>query len=498
MKHRMIVAALFAVVFVCAFALPLSGFAQETVTAPKLNVQIPGLDFTASPIVRNGNQLMIPFLSQYISAVNRYLVGASIIAAAIMIVYGGFLYIAGSTRGDVGRGKEKIQDAVVGLILILCTYIILYTVNSNLTKLRAITVTSIPREEYTTIFKNGDMTPADHEKIGGPPPPNADTGSTPLPPPTDVMLPEGGTQLAGSDTAFGKMCGADPTIKIPEARPCANLEDCYQKFCSSSGAPKGGPIKELPGFPKDEDIKKFDYFPHDAAAQISQYGIAFIPVNGLGPSTKKKISETKVLNFSGVSGGKRITYYSQDGAGMLPAAHDAFIRAGQIAKSKGYFIIPQDTTRTMAGQVGPFCQRVHDLREKGESGTQGLALPGYSSHQFGLAFDGVLAKLNDDGTFQVVTTGGPICDGKGVFNNEIDHAVLYGLENARLFQSIMSAAGFKRLCSEMWHFDYLGVYASDCGECFFPPKYREDMGNCKGKIQYCKDHPTEGSCKELK
>ncbi|MFA5935444.1 MAG: hypothetical protein WC787_01125 [Patescibacteria group bacterium] len=492
MKRRTLFAGLFVLAFACTLALPISGSAQTTIIAPRLNVPIPGLDFTQHPATRDGNKLTIPFLAAYVGAFYKYLVGVSAIAAAIMIVYGGFLYIAGTSLGDVGRGKAKIRDALIGLMLILGSYILLWTLNAGLVEFKGLTVTVISRESASWILKNGDMSPTDHERLGGPISGSADTGSVPLPVPTDASLPSGEVPLTGSDTAFGKMCGKDASINVPEARPCADREGCYQKYCVGSAK-----IEEVAGFPKDEQIKKFDYFPKDAGGQISEYGIAFIGSSGMFPGVTKRVSDAKVLSFSGGTvGGKKVTYYDQDGKGMLPDAHEALIRAGKIAKSKGYFIIPQDMTRTMTAQVTAFCARVKQLKDEGKPGTGGLALPGGSSHQFGYALDAVLAKLNDDGTFEIVTNGGPVCDAKsGV--NEIDNAVAYGLENARLFQAIMAQAGFKRLCSEMWHFDYKGVYSSDCGECFFPPKMREDLLNCKGRVRYCKEHSTEGSCKEL-
>ncbi|MFA5935445.1 MAG: hypothetical protein WC787_01130 [Patescibacteria group bacterium] len=98
--------------------------------APKLNVTIPGLVFSEKAIVDNGF-IQIPFFAQYVAAVYKLLVVISAIAAAIMIVYGGFLYIVGATGAKVRKGKTVIVDAVIGLMLVLGAYIILQTVNQD-------------------------------------------------------------------------------------------------------------------------------------------------------------------------------------------------------------------------------------------------------------------------------------------------------------------------------------------------------------------------------
>src|SRR5262249_21745615 len=55
----------------------------DQLVIPKLNVDIPGLQFaTVAP--STGGKLQIPFLAQYIAAVYHYLLGISVIAAAVM------------------------------------------------------------------------------------------------------------------------------------------------------------------------------------------------------------------------------------------------------------------------------------------------------------------------------------------------------------------------------------------------------------------------------
>lgn len=97
---------------------------------PQLNVAIPGLSFSQN-LINRGGFLEVPFLSQYIAAAYKYLIGVSAIAAAIMIVYGGFLYIVSSTGATASKGKTYIVDAAIGLVILLGAYTILQTVNPD-------------------------------------------------------------------------------------------------------------------------------------------------------------------------------------------------------------------------------------------------------------------------------------------------------------------------------------------------------------------------------
>jgi hypothetical protein len=115
----------------CATTTPTEGATIE-LTTPKLNIPIPGLSFAEKILVKEGEVAKIPYIAQYVTAWARYLFGASIVAAAVMVVYGGFLYILGSTMVSIKRGKEVIQDALIGLFLVLACFVVLGTFNDSL------------------------------------------------------------------------------------------------------------------------------------------------------------------------------------------------------------------------------------------------------------------------------------------------------------------------------------------------------------------------------
>ncbi|MDQ7814602.1 MAG: pilin [Patescibacteria group bacterium] len=119
---------------------------------PKLNVPIPGLTFSSDIQVTQNEKIAIPFLAQYITALIKYFIGIVLIATAIMLVYGGFLYIIGTTSGDVQKGKEKIKDALFGLGLVMGSYTLLNMVIPNFSKsLKPIEIQYVQPEKFDVL-----------------------------------------------------------------------------------------------------------------------------------------------------------------------------------------------------------------------------------------------------------------------------------------------------------------------------------------------------------
>jgi hypothetical protein len=144
--------------------------AEDTrqLVVPKLNIKIPGLVFaTESPVVKCEGTLKcisIPFLAQYIAAFFKILLGIGLVATALMIIYGGFLYVLGSTGLQVSDAKKKIVDALVGLAILIGAYLILMNINPQSVTLKGIQIPSVSLSEQqflemtqnTTIATMGD------------------------------------------------------------------------------------------------------------------------------------------------------------------------------------------------------------------------------------------------------------------------------------------------------------------------------------------------------
>lgn len=118
---------------------------QPMLSVPEPSIEVPGLYFTALPSVSEG-KVTIPFIAQYVAAFYRYLIGLSMVVAAVMLVYGGFLYVVGSTTGSVQSSKEIIKNSLAGLILILCSFMLLNIVNPDAAKLKPLAVNVVTRD----------------------------------------------------------------------------------------------------------------------------------------------------------------------------------------------------------------------------------------------------------------------------------------------------------------------------------------------------------------
>ncbi|MFA4953936.1 MAG: hypothetical protein WC641_01335 [Patescibacteria group bacterium] len=455
--------------------------AQAAYFIPKL-ASLPSLDLSKYPIVQQGKTLSIPFLAIFISEIYRLALGVGIIAAAVMLVWGGFRYIVGSTLSDVTRAKQIITDAIVGLVLLFCGYALLQILNPQLTNLKPLQIEQIS-PHVLAIMAAGDTTPADVDtknipkanKVLGPSAlqkivPEVNKGGTaaaaPVPEgPTSqaggAPAPEGGAIQGGdipkgSTAGEGKTpipwgvtdkygnegCASSPYTYTTTRAKCGSKEDCANKYCTQDS-------NELPdNFPDVTKLANFAEFPgakravgavktDEARAQIEQFGI-FLSGRPCFPKCK--------LSGQGA--------YAPEGIFLRPEVKAALLKAGQIAKSKGYYLRIVDAGRTFALHKMAFCQRV----KSGSLG--GLTPPGGSPHNSGVAVDVMLSKLDGDYEMPLTPVG---------LNQQVEVAKSLGVNNVFILQDIMAQAGFRRMCQELWHFDYGGVYGLDCFRCVFPP-----------------------------
>ncbi|MBI5077035.1 hypothetical protein HZB94_01500 [Candidatus Falkowbacteria bacterium] len=85
--------------------------------------------------------LNIPWIAMYIGAAYRYAVVLGSILAVFMIMLGGVVYsLAGINQNMVKTGRDFISGAVIGLILLLGSYILLNTINPNFISLKPVKI----------------------------------------------------------------------------------------------------------------------------------------------------------------------------------------------------------------------------------------------------------------------------------------------------------------------------------------------------------------------
>jgi len=71
----------------------------------------------------------------YIPGVIKLVIGLAGGIAVIMIMVGGVEYITSATGMGKSDGKDRIYNAIIGLVLVISAYTILFTINPNLVKL---------------------------------------------------------------------------------------------------------------------------------------------------------------------------------------------------------------------------------------------------------------------------------------------------------------------------------------------------------------------------
>ncbi|MFA6295636.1 MAG: pilin [Candidatus Paceibacterota bacterium] len=80
----------------------------------------------------------------YVQYTMNLLIALSAVAAVFMIVWGGLQYMTTTVVSGKGEGLKKVQNAIYGLLLVLCSYLILKTIDPRLVE---IPTTLVPQLE---------------------------------------------------------------------------------------------------------------------------------------------------------------------------------------------------------------------------------------------------------------------------------------------------------------------------------------------------------------
>ena len=124
-----VVLALVAVTFVLAGAPPI--FAAEAQTSGFTALApIPGLTDISPTAVVNSTSLANFFNNLY-----KYVIGLAAVLAVIMIIWGGLEISTQDSISKQSAGKEKIQQAILGLVLVLSPVLVFSIINPNILNL---------------------------------------------------------------------------------------------------------------------------------------------------------------------------------------------------------------------------------------------------------------------------------------------------------------------------------------------------------------------------
>lgn len=77
--------------------------------------------------------------SGFINGLFKFAIAIGAIAAVLRLAYAGYLYMGQSDMwSHKGQAKEIIRDVTIGLLLLLAIYLILYQINPDILKLKAL------------------------------------------------------------------------------------------------------------------------------------------------------------------------------------------------------------------------------------------------------------------------------------------------------------------------------------------------------------------------
>lgn len=134
LAKKKIITLLFILTLCLASAMPLSVFAQEDQGGYIPLAPLPN----AAP---EGQPVSFP---NYVQGLVQLLIGVAGVLAVIVIIIGGIQYItAGDSESQTSDAKERIWKALIGLILAIGAWLILFTINPNLLK-ENITIETAP------------------------------------------------------------------------------------------------------------------------------------------------------------------------------------------------------------------------------------------------------------------------------------------------------------------------------------------------------------------
>lgn len=315
---------------------------------PTLGVEIPGGSLSAP--TKEGDYVVISFLGQYINAIYRYAVTIVLIAAIVMVVYGGFRYLVGASIGDIQAGKKIIIDALMGMLIVLGAYMILNTVNPDTVNFKALSLISVERVDVDAILATTkvDTVGPDAEEGPGAPAPIASYDDCPL----ELTAPSSEPANTGSarrdefkSEIDSVVTGATTRLRVIQIAEAASKCGVWLGSCGKTAetiyelagsAPRGRQVQHEPrGMFAFMDGLKCETYSRDctqgAARQV--YDRMQAEVSGWPRSWTNELQPGDVLTIynanSAIGGLHRMVFMGWDGSGkanVVDGAYSRFVR----------------------------------------------------------------------------------------------------------------------------------------------------------------------------
>jgi|GEM_PF-1331554 len=117
---------------------------------PTFEVNIPTVQLSSSTCLPGENgtyQCDIPWIGEYINGIYKYGINIAGILAAIVLMAGGLLWlISGGDASKITQAKNLIIGSITGLVILMCSYILLTQINPDLVKMTPISIGTINKD----------------------------------------------------------------------------------------------------------------------------------------------------------------------------------------------------------------------------------------------------------------------------------------------------------------------------------------------------------------
>jgi hypothetical protein len=122
---------------------------EQTLKPPTINVPLPGLKQWEATTFKAGDTINLPYIAHYLVAVYGYALILGSIIATIMLMGGGILYLtAGGIGGNVAKAKTLITGAVMGLVILLSSYMMLAIINPKMVQPGSVEIETVEDIEF--------------------------------------------------------------------------------------------------------------------------------------------------------------------------------------------------------------------------------------------------------------------------------------------------------------------------------------------------------------
>jgi len=133
---------------------PVQGQLPQTATlsTPGASTGVPGTVSGYAPLEPLTQHVAYANFADYLSTVYKLAITIGALIAVVMLVTGGVRYMLSESFTDIDKAKTRIKNALWGLLILVGSFLILYTINPNLLNFSALNQSLIPVTQKASNF----------------------------------------------------------------------------------------------------------------------------------------------------------------------------------------------------------------------------------------------------------------------------------------------------------------------------------------------------------